>query len=106
GARLARYITLPAIAGLLFVTAISMIDWRELAHIVRRDPNDRPVLLTTVLGVLFLPIHWAILIGLATSIVLFLWRVSRLHLFEMVPGPDGGVRAGPVRSPTRSSARP
>jgi SulP family sulfate permease len=38
--------------------------------------------------VFFLPIHWAVLIGLAVSIAVFLRRVSELHLFEMVAG-DG-----------------
>lgn len=88
GASLTCYITHAAIAGLLIATAISMVDWHEFVHVLRHDRYDRIVLGTTILCVFFLPIHWAVLIGLAVSIAVFLRRVSELHLFEMVAG-DG-----------------
>lgn len=85
----ATHIKLPVIAGLLVATAISIVEWRELIHILSRDRHDRIVLLTTVICVFVLPIHWAILIGLSVSIAIFLRRVSQLHLFEMVAGGAG-----------------
>jgi SulP family sulfate permease len=103
-APLARHITLPAIAGLLMATAITIVDWRELMHILRRDRQDRLVLGTMLVCVFVLPIHWAILIGLAASIVLFLHRVSRLHLFEMVRGADGAFREHQIDRETGYSA--
>jgi len=103
-APLARYITLASIAGLLVATAISMVDWEDFLHILLRDRGDRLGLATTVICVFFLPIHWAVLIGLAVSIAMFLRRVSRLHLFEMVRGEDGAFREHEIDSQTGTSA--
>lgn len=85
-APLARYITKPAIAGVLMATAWTIVDWREFIQIFTAGRHDRIVLGSTILCVFILPIHWAILIGLALSIALFLRRASRLHLLEMVSG--------------------
>jgi SulP family sulfate permease len=87
-APLAGYIPIPVIAGLLVATAASIIEWREIVHILRRGRGDRAVLGTTVVCALVLPIHWAILIGLAASIAMFLRQVSRLRVVEMVAGPE------------------
>lgn len=86
GASLTVYVTHAAIAGLLIATAIAMVDWHEFLHVLRHDRYDRIVLGTTIGCVFFLPIHWAVLIGLAVSIAVFLRRVSELHLYEMVAG--------------------
>jgi len=103
-APLARYVTLAAIAGLLIATAVSIVDWKELGHVLTRDRHDRVVLGTTIVCVFLLPIHWAILIGLAVSIALFLRRVSRLHLVEMVGGQDGPFQEHEIDAQTGRSA--
>lgn len=90
-APLTRYISTAAIGGLLIATTMTMIDWRELRALAR-DVHDRPVLLTMIVCVLVLPIHWAILIGLAVSFVVLLRRVSRIHIFEMVRSAEGPFR--------------
>ncbi len=102
-APLTRYLTTPAIAGLLIATAITMVDRAELRALLR-DVHDRPVLLTMVACVLVLPIHWAVLIGLAVSFVVLLRRVSRVHLFEMVRSPDGPFREHELDAQTGRSA--
>ncbi len=102
-APLMHYITTPAIAGLLIATALTMIDGPELRSLLR-DVHDRPVFLTMVVCVLVLPIHWAILIGLAVSFIVLLRRVSRVHLFEMVRSPDGPFREQEMDAHTGRSA--
>ncbi len=79
-----RYVTNASIAGLLFATAISIVDWREVLAILRRERHERPVLLVMPIAVFVLPLHWVILIGLSVSIVIFLRRVSSLRMVEMV----------------------
>lgn len=95
-APLTGYITLPVIAGLLMATAWSIVRWREIGHILTRRGYDRIVLITTIACVFVMPIHWAILIGLAVSVAAFLRRVSRLYLFEMVAGPNQQYHERPI----------
>ncbi len=83
-----RIVILALAALLLSATAWSIVRWREIGHILTRGGYDRIVLITTIACVFVMPIHWAILIGLAVSIAAFLRRVSRLYLFEMVAGPN------------------
>lgn len=102
-APLMRYVTAPAVAGLLIATAVSMIDRGELRALLR-DVHDRPVLLTMIVCVFVLPIHWALLIGLAVSFVILLRRVSRVHLFEMVRTSEGPFREQEIDERTGTSA--
>ncbi|TWT45111.1 putative sulfate transporter [Phycisphaerae bacterium RAS1] len=102
-APLARHVTLAAIAGVLVATAITMVSWRELTHVLLRDRDDRVVLLTTVAAVFILPIHWAVLIGLVVSVGLLLGRVGRLHLFEMVRNREGAFREHAIDKATGAS---
>ena len=88
-APLAAHISQAAIAGLLMATAVSIVNWNELWSILARERYDRFVVLTTLLATFLVPIHWAILLGLAVSVALFLRRVSVLHLVEMVARRDG-----------------
>lgn len=100
----ARYVTLAAIAGVLLATALTMVSGRELRHVLLRDRDDRVVLVTTVAAVFIVPIHWAVLIGLVVSVGLFLGRVGRLHLFEMVRTPEGTFREHAIDKLTGGSA--
>lgn len=104
GAPLTRYLTSAAVAGLLLATVVSMVDWDELLHVMRRDRDDRIVLGTTIACVFVLPIHWAILIGMVMSIVMLLRRVSRLYMFEMVRTADGPFREREIDAQTGRSA--
>lgn len=104
GAPLTRHITSAAIAGLLLATVASMVDWSELVHVFRRDRHDRVVLGLTIAGVFVVPIHWAIAIGMAASIVMLLRRVSRLFMYEMTRTAEGPFREREVDERTGRSA--
>lgn len=95
-APLLHWITKPAIAGLLVATGWSIIEWREILFIIRRERADRFVLATTVIGVFVMPIHWAVIVGLCVSVALFLRRVSRLYLVEMVAGKGSAFHEQPI----------
>ncbi|RMF77365.1 MAG: SulP family inorganic anion transporter, partial [Planctomycetota bacterium] len=101
---LAEHIPQAAIAGLLMATAISIVDWRELGSILARERYDRYVVLTTLGATIFVPFHWAILLGLAVSVALFLRRVGRLHLVEMVARRDGSF--GEIEIDERTGTHP
>ena len=102
-APLASYISEAALAGVLMVTAASIVDWKDFVQILRRDRHDRIVLAATILCVFFLPMHWAILIGLALSVALFLRRVSELHIMEMTRGENGRFHEIPLDDQTGTS---
>lgn len=103
-APLTHYVTAPAIAGLLMVTAWGLVDRGELAALIRRGGPDRIVLVTTLLAVWVIPLHWAILIGLSISLVLFLRRVSELHLVEMVNSGEDQFEERPMDEETGRSS--
>jgi len=102
-APLFQYITKSAIAGLMLATAWSVVDWHEVREILTSARHDRIVLLTTLGCLLVLPIHWAVMIGLAASIAIFLRRASRLHLVEMVAGQGRAFLEHPIDQETGRS---
>jgi len=73
---LVRQIPLSALAGLLIVVGVQLV---ELAHIkMARRTGDLLVYAATALGVVFLNLLEGVLIGLALAFALLLWRVVRV----------------------------
>ncbi|RPH67047.1 MAG: SulP family inorganic anion transporter [Burkholderiales bacterium] len=69
-APLSRYLPMAAVAGILLMVAVGLIDLREIRHIASRDRRDAAVMATTFLLVLTIPLEWAILSGIAVHAVL------------------------------------
>lgn len=67
-APLARYLPLAAVAAVLVVVAWGLIDRREIVHLLR-DRFERITLVATFVATLMLPLEWAVLLGVATSLV-------------------------------------
>ena len=91
-APLARYIPKAALAGLLFVTAAKLVDWRRLRLALRASRYDAGLILITAFSALFISVEFSILIGVALSIVLFVPRAARLRCSELVVTTEGVVR--------------
>jgi len=81
----ARYVPLSALAGLLFVIAYGLVDWRYILRVLRSNRADAGVLLCTLLVACTAPLQFAILFGVLLNIGLFIRTASRLHLNEFVP---------------------
>ena len=81
----ARFVPLSALAGLLFVIAYGLVDWRYLLRVLRSNRADAGVLLCTLLVACTAPLQFAILFGVLLNIGLFIRTASRLHLNEIVP---------------------
>lgn len=77
-----------ALAAIIIVAVVPLIDWRTAVNTYRYDRSEALALLATVAGVLVLDIEQGLLIGLAVSIGVFLWRSSRPHtaIVGRVPG--------------------
>lgn len=91
-APLAQYIPKAALAGLLFVTAAKLVDWRRLRLALRASGYDAGLIAITAFSALFISVEFSILIGVALSIVLFVPRAARLRCSELIVSTEGVVR--------------
>jgi SulP family sulfate permease len=83
------YVPQAALAGLLFVTAYDMIDWKSIARMWRATGATRLLLVVTLSSTLLLPLEWAILLGAGLGLVIHLARTSVPRLRLLVPaGPE------------------
>ena len=92
----ARFIPKSVLAGLLFITAARLIDWRRLFYAVRATRFDAALILLTGLTALFISVEDSILVGVVASIVLFVPRAARLVIRELIVTPERVLR---VRMP-------
>lgn len=95
-APMAHYIPLSALAAVLFVVAYGLIDWRLMLRIARSDRAEALVLNATLLAALLMPLKYAIFMGIFSSLAMFLRRVSRLHMAEMVTEDSGSIVERPL----------
>lgn len=73
----ATYLPLASVAAILLIVAIGLVDRREISHLLR-DRFERITLLFTFVATLALPLEWAVLFGIATSIVVARIRARKV----------------------------
>jgi SulP family sulfate permease len=88
----AQYVPRAALAGILMVTAISMIDWRALPFHLRATQFDAFIVLTTAVAAVAVSIEFCILIGVFASFLLAVPRAGRMTRTEFVVRENGVVR--------------
>ena len=86
-APLAKYLPIAAMAGILFVVAWGLIDFAQIAEIVRASRPETAVLGATFIATLTLDLEFAIYIGVLLSLMLYLNRTSRPGLEDVKPFP-------------------
>jgi SulP family sulfate permease len=91
-AGLADYVPRAALAGVLMWTAWRIVDRRRLAFCLRATRFDAGIALATAVAAVCLSIEFSILIGTFLSFLFFVPRASRLHVSELVLGPERAVR--------------
>jgi SulP family sulfate permease len=69
-APLSRYLPLAAVAGILLMVAVGLIDLPEIRRILRHDRRDAVAMAATFLLVLTIPLEWAVLGGIAVHLAL------------------------------------
>jgi len=92
GGPYARFIPKSALAGLLFITAARLIDWKRLGYALRASRFDAILVAVTGLSAVFISVDYSILIGVALSITLFVPRASRPSIRELIVTPERVVR--------------
>lgn len=86
-APLAVWLPNAAMAGLLFLVAWGLIDFKEIRHILRSSRREVGVLSVTLLSALFLELELAIFSGVLLSLVLYLDRTSKPRIVTLSPDP-------------------
>jgi SulP family sulfate permease len=92
GGPYARFIPKSALAGLLFITAARLIDWKRLAYTLRASRFDAILVAVTGLTAILVSVDYSILIGVALSIVLFVTRAAKPSMRELIVTAERVVR--------------
>jgi sulfate permease, SulP family len=88
----AQFIPRSALAGILMVTAVGMIDWRALPFHLRATQFDAFIVLTTAVASVGVSVEFCILIGVFSSFLLAVPRAGRMTRTEFVVRDNGIVR--------------
>jgi SulP family sulfate permease len=84
-APLAAYLPRSALAGVLIVVSIGLINRKEIARIWRGTRGDAIIMLVTFLATLFSELAFAILFGILLSFTLYIVRTSTPRVRQVVP---------------------
>ena len=88
----ARFIPKAVLAGLLFITAARLIDWRRLMYAIRATRFDAALVFLTAFTAFFISVEDSILGGVVASIVMFVPRAARLVVRELIVTPERVLR--------------
>ena len=89
-ANLVELIAMPALAGLLIVIGFRTINLVSIKAVWNTGVIPRVVMLITFVGTLIMPLQFAVLLGVAISILLLvIQQANQIKLVELVPGKNG-----------------
>ncbi|MFQ3789155.1 SulP family inorganic anion transporter [Halomonas sp. A29] len=81
-APLLHHVPMPAMAGLLLLVAVRLIDWHSIREALTTSRSEMAVLLVTFLSTLLLALEFAIYFGVLASLTLYLRRTTRPPVVE------------------------
>ncbi len=82
---LTTYLPMAALAGVLVITGYNLIDFAEIRRIWGGAREDALILVTTLLGTLFLRMEFAILVGILLSFAVYILKTSAPVVHAVVP---------------------
>ncbi|NUQ37873.1 MAG: STAS domain-containing protein [Caldilineales bacterium] len=85
---LVAYVPFAALAGILVVIAFRMVDYGEMARILRSTRGDATIMVATLLATLFLPLQFAVLTGILMALAYYILKTSTPQVLLMVPDAD------------------
>ena len=80
GGELAGWIPQASLAGVLFIVAFHMIDFKGMRRLWRASHETRLLVVETFAAALLLPLQWAILLGTGTALVIHIANTSAPRL--------------------------
>ncbi|BAM04346.1 SulP family inorganic anion transporter [Phycisphaera mikurensis] len=93
-APLARSLPMAAIAGVLFVIAYGLVDWRYARRLIHSNNADFIVCLGTFLATLILSLELAVFVGVFLNLALYLRRARQVFMVELVETPEAADAPG------------
>ncbi|MGD8420799.1 MAG: SulP family inorganic anion transporter, partial [Gammaproteobacteria bacterium] len=91
-APLTAHLPKAAVAGLLFLVAWRLINFRQIRQILKADENEAIILAIVFFGTVFFSIEFAILSGVILSLMIYLRKTSHPRLSPRVPDPNSKTR--------------
>ncbi len=88
----ARFIPRTALAGILMLTAVRMVNLDDLRYHVRTSRFDAAIVMVTAIAAFAISIEFCVLIGVFMSFMLAVPRAGRMLLTEFVVTEDRSVR--------------
>lgn len=84
------YLPVSVLAATIIVAVLGLIDWHTLREAWRYDKADAVSLLLTLAGVILMGVEEGILLGVALSLAVLVWRSSHPHMAIVgrVPGTE------------------
>lgn len=84
------YLPVSVLAATIIIAVLGLIDWHTLREAWRYDKADAVSLLLTFAGVILLGVEEGILLGVALSLAVLVWRSSHPHMAIVgrVPGTE------------------
>lgn len=98
-APLAGYLPIPAMAAVLILVAMRLVEWQQIKVIFKANPVDAVVLITTFAATMFVELTFAVYVGVMLSLVLHLNRISHPNIVSMNPRGSGTGRRFRESSP-------
>ncbi len=81
----AAFIPNAALAGVLMVIAYRMVDIPEIKRLLQGGRGDALIMVTTLLATLFMPLEFAVLLGISMSLGRYILRTSTPQVLPVVP---------------------
>jgi SulP family sulfate permease len=95
-ARLIEALPLAAIAGLIVMAALSIINVNRIETAWRTGPAPTAIMTITFVGTLLMPIHYAVFLGVLLHILLFAFQEAEsVRVEQIVPLADGRYDEAP-----------
>jgi len=88
---LTGYIPKAALATVVILVAVSLIDFKKIRVALKATKSDAAVLITTFVAALMTPLDFAIFLGVGVSIALFLKKASAPSLVEYSFNEEGNL---------------
>jgi SulP family sulfate permease len=83
--RYAGFIPLPSLAGVLILTAISLINKDEILRIWHGPRGDKLIMIVTFLATLLIPLEFAVVLGIMLSVGYYLLQTSTPQVRSVLP---------------------